>query len=273
MSNGQPAPQPMQPPSQPPTPPPMQYGEGAKEKKPFYKRWWFIAIVVIILFFIIVGIVGGDGDENSTNPGADEVQQNQQVADDESNNVAESPESAAPEPTEPKSIFPAFDSQSFSGTGDDVVDIELSDPAVITFSCPACERNVIVRSDNDYDTVVVNAIGSYSGKHVVNYRGGKMTQLTVSADSDWTMEVTDLNHLELIGGPTKGTGSSAFLYVGDASAAKFTHDGEANFIVDIPENETFVTINEIGPYEGTVPVTVSPVIITADGNWTFTPRK
>lgn len=271
MSNGQPAPQPMQPPSQPPSQPPMQYAESTK--KPFYKRWWFIAIVVIILLFIILAIAGGGGEDSASKQGTDNVQSDQQVANDDANYATEKPKPTEPEPTEPQSIFPAFDSQSFSGTGDDVIDVDLPDPAVITFSCPACDSNVVVRSDNDYRRVVVNKIGSYSGKHVVNYRGGKITQLTVSADSDWTMDISDLNQLELIDGPTKGTGPSAFVYIGDATAAKFTHDGESNFIVDIPEKDSFITINKIGPYEGTVPVTISPVIITADGNWTFTPRE
>lgn len=34
--------------------------DGARPRKPFYKRWWFISIVVVVLFLIFVGSIGSN---------------------------------------------------------------------------------------------------------------------------------------------------------------------------------------------------------------------
>jgi hypothetical protein len=69
--------------------------EGAKIKKPFYKRWWFIALIVIVVF-IAIGSGGDDSETSEATDNADSAEQTTEVsneaeetedeAEDESNN-------------------------------------------------------------------------------------------------------------------------------------------------------------------------------------------
>ncbi len=69
---------------------------------------------------------------------------------------------------------------------------------------------------------------------------------------------------------SSGKGDHVMLYELPAKDWRFTHSGTGNFAVksdgDIPD----LLVNEIGKYQGVVPISDGPsvIVITANGSWT-----
>ncbi len=162
--------------------------------------------------------------------------------------------------------------QRYSGTGDDVVEVTLgADARVLTFVCKSCAGNTVLQGDGQ-DTLLVNAIGSYSGRHFVNL-AGDLTRLQVSADSSWTITLEPVSVLTGDKNRTQGHGDDV-VYFDKGSKAAITHTGEANFVVQETSDSAGkdLLVNEIGNYRGTVPLNTPSVLeITADGDWTIAP--
>lgn len=257
-------------------------------KKPFYKKWWFWALVVLV---IIIAAIGGNDNADKDATGAASDQESAQsndsdalaaddtaasnagdadVTTDEVQDDPEPEQKPEPEP-EPESNFPEFDKFEFSGNGDDVItDVGLAYPAVVVFSCETCTGNFSVKTDGGIsDLLPVNTIGSYSGMVVMNMDEDGIDQFIVSADAPWKIILEDLNSLEEFDSETSGKGDSAFIYTGSSTAATLSHDGDSNFTVYSHSSFMSLAVNEIGAYEGTVPVEAGVISIGADGNWTF----
>jgi len=162
--------------------------------------------------------------------------------------------------------------QQYSGTGDDVVEVTLgNDPRVLTFVCTSCGSNTVLQGDGQ-DTLLVNAIGSYSGRHFVNL-ASDLTRLQISADSSWTITLEPVSVLARDKNRTQGHGDDV-VYFDKGSKAAITHTGEANFVVQETSDSAGkdLLVNEIGKYRGTVPLNTPSVLeITADGDWTIAP--
>lgn len=177
-------------------------------------------------------------------------------------------EPVAPSTTDSSSSLPTFKTKTFKGSGDDVVKLgDFSDIAILTFKCEGCDGNVVLESDGG-ESLLVNAIGSYSGQHLINTQTGSMTtKLDVTADSDWTITIEDLSHVSKA---TKGTGDSVILLEGPGDTAKITNHGDGNFVVQSYGDDSELLVNEIGSYSGTVSMTLPAVVqVTSDGTWSF----
>ena len=165
----------------------------------------------------------------------------------------------------------ALATQTLTGTGDDVKTVDLAGfPAIISFTCDACTANTVVKT-NGTEGLLVNAIGAYTGSHLVDTDGTATTELTVEADSAWTLTIEDIRTVEFASGAASGHGDQVFFLEGDTSKATVKNTGEENFIVigfggDAPE----LAVNEIGPYEGTVQLKAGFIQVRSDGDWTIT---
>ena len=189
------------------------------------------------------------------------------------------PTSAAPATTEPAPTTapPTPKPKVIKGRGDDVVRIkELSDLSVVKFTCK-CSSNTVLKSDGD--GLLVNEIGSYSGKHWINLEDGSLTtQFEVQATGSWTLTIGTVDQLatKFPTGKAAGKGDDVLVLGGDATDAKITHRrGDSNFVVyaySLDTGEGGLLINEIGAYSGVRPLSAPALVqITADGYWTITP--
>lgn len=160
---------------------------------------------------------------------------------------------------------------TLSGTGDDVVDVELTDAMVLTFQCPECTSNTALIADGA-DGLLVNEIGAYAGRHLVNL-SSDLTHFEVNADGSWTITIDPTTVLADDPNRQSGHGDDV-VYYDSGSKATISHSGESNFAVTEYSSSggRNLLVNEIGQYNGTVPLnTPSIVQVNADGDWTIEP--
>lgn len=240
-------------------------------KKPLHKRWYVWAIAV----FFVIGVLGNLGDDDTT---ADV---------DTAPAVAEQPAAvepaAAPEPEpepEPEptakdvvtSAFGAFDAIEETGKGDGVVKLPGGASAAIVTASHSGGSNFVIQTmdaDNETADLLVNDIGKYAG--TTFYYGEDLTRLKVGADGSWTIKIAPVADAVAMSADNKGKGDAVLLYDGPAADFVFTHAGSSNFAVKMMGRSEDLLVNEIGKYEGTVPVGPGPavIIMTADGDWTL----
>lgn len=181
--------------------------------------------------------------------------------------------------TPPPPPRPASPPTVYNGRGDDIVSIT-KDPgvAVLHFDCPQCSSNTIVTTDGA-ESLLVNEIGNYTGKHLIDLRDGSTTiTVTVKASGAWKMTVASgLGAAKVAAGDAAvtGQGDDVVLMHGTATKARITNRGPSNFIVyviSIRPPSINLAVNKIGGYEGTVALGAPAVItIKSSGNWTITP--
>lgn len=188
---------------------------------------------------------------------------------------------AAPAPAATPAAEPA---QVFEGRGADVID--LARPVqfgILVFDCSKCSRNVIVESDAEYDSGLINEIGSYVGKRWLNPRGGTTSRIQVQATGPWKATVGSIELARVASGtePVEGDGDDVVVMRSAPDTVRFTHSGTSNFVVQVisetGRSGPDLAINEIGKYDGTVLFKVrggeaALMQVTADGRWTMTPR-
>lgn len=163
-------------------------------------------------------------------------------------------------------------SQTFSGTGDDVVPIgDVTDVAVLDFQCPSCTGNTVVKTDGA-DGPLVNTIGPYSGTHFINLYDSSLTsQVTITAKGSWSLGIRDGS---LASSQLSGTGDTALYLRQKATKAAITNHGQKNFVVHVYSGSgaVDVAVNEIGSYSGTVPFDLPGLVqVESDGSWSITP--
>ena len=176
------------------------------------------------------------------------------------------------------STFGDFSQLQESGAGDSVV--SLPDDAtggIITADHQGASNfviNVLDETNQSTGDLLVNTIGHYSGTTAWGLSTlGDGTRLEITADGPWNIEVLPYSEAEEL--PENGAGDGVFIYDGDAGVLEATHDGQSNFVVREEADQLFssgLLVNEIGPYEGSIPVQAGPSIfvVEADGNWTVT---
>ncbi|MEU8020410.1 hypothetical protein AB0B74_31065 [Micromonospora parva] len=186
------------------------------------------------------------------------------------------PTSAPPTTAAPTTTPPAPKPKLIKGRGDDVVRIpELTDLAVVKFTC-RCSSNTVLRSDGP-EGLLVNEIGSYSGKRWINLEDGALTtQFEVEVTGSWTLTIGSVDQMatKALSGKASGKGDDVIVLGGDATAVKITHSrGSSNFVVhaySLETGEGGLLVNEIGGYSGVRPLTAPALVqVTADGNWTI----
>lgn len=197
-----------------------------------------------------------------------------------STSEASAPETPSPTPTrapKPKPVAKVL--KTFSGSGDDVVHVDYSEPVIVAFSCAGCDSNTVLESDSGMNTLLVNTIGSYAGRHIVNTNDGDLlTKLKITADAHWTLQIENPaaaipTRLDRIGQTISGTGDDV-VYVGDAVGdVKIVNHGEDNFVVEAYGDsvEDPLVVNQIGSYSGTDSLQGPAIVqITSGGHWTLT---
>ena len=185
---------------------------------------------------------------------------------------------------------PKNSTQSFEGTGDDVIDVaKIKESVIITFTHDGDSNfSVISKSpDDDYLDLLVNEIGPYRGT-VIQELGrswmgtSTLGMLEISADGDWTVSIKPLSKAKKWNGkPLSGSGDLV-LKVPKGVAAKnklsMRHSGDSNFaVITYSSKGKYLDLkaNEIGNYTGkkTFGKGVSYIVIQTQGDWKISKKK
>ncbi|CAN5376731.1 hypothetical protein BH09ACT6_BH09ACT6_18320 [soil metagenome] len=145
--------------------------------------------------------------------------------------------------------------------------------AIITFDCPGRTSNTALKT-NGSNSLLVNEIGAWKGSYLVDASTGSVTStLTITADSDWTITVSDLATLAPTKGAASGHGDTVIFLSKKFKKAAITNTGESNFVVTgYGGSYPHLTVNEIGGYSGTVPLDGPGFVqVLSSGDWTITP--
>lgn len=251
---------------------------------------WIVTGVLVAIGLITGAVSGGTGDDAAppaeepaaTAPADDESAPEEEA--DEEVAVGDSEEDAGSEEeretasdwaTEAYGDFAPIDE---SGTGDSIVDLPAEATGGIVTATHEGTSNfaLTVLDENNESTaeLLVNTIASYSGTTAWGISAlGEGARIQVKADGAWTLSIQPMGAAPALA--EDGTGDGVFLYDGAAASLTATHDGERNFMISEETTKAFhigLLVNEIGPYEGTVPLSAGPSVITvgADGGWTLT---
>lgn len=241
--------------------------------------------------FVAVGIIGanivGNSSDDVSPPPVAEEQQAENSLPDEREPAAEEAvaEEPPPEPME-ESVdaaswaddkYGTFEEINESGSGDSIISIPAEASAGLVIASNTGSGNFVIdvldESNQSTGDLLVNEIGSYEGTTAYGINAfGEASTLQVTSDGEWTIDIAPISAAPEL--ESAGTGDAAFLYAGTAAQLAATHSGDSNFVVqeDADSFSMGLLINEIGSYEGTVPLSEGPSLITvnADGEWSLT---
>ena len=179
--------------------------------------------------------------------------------------------------------FGTFAPATVSGRGASVVSLPAGAKAGLLLATHDGRSNFIVQTLDAANEVVeyaaVNEIGRFSGTGVFGLESfyfGDATRLSVRADGNWTITIAPISQAAEF--PGSGVGGGVYLYSGGTSDLTLTHVGTSNFQVETYKEGLFgwdLVVNEIGNYNGTVPLAAGPsvLVVTADGAWTASRRE
>ena len=160
------------------------------------------------------------------------------------------------------------------GSGDDVVTgLTVTKYAVLHIEHTGARNFAVISYEgDDYDDLLVNTIGNYSGDVLIDHSGE--IDLEITADGDWNITSSGLTiddttsfsgHGDAVTGLTTSSGG----------IWEITHSGDRNFaVIEYGLNSGYMDllVNEIGDYSGTVKAKAGDVIffkVSADGDWTI----
>lgn len=169
--------------------------------------------------------------------------------------------------------FGTFATVTESGTGDSVIKLP-GEAALVTATHKGSSNFVIETLDasNQMHDLLVNEIGSYSGVVSYGLQTDGATMLKITADGAWSIQIAPIATAPVATSPLSGTGDAVYKYEGSAAVAAVTHSGASNFVLQQTDGTwPNLLINEIGTYQGSVPLLSGPslLLITADGAWTI----
>jgi hypothetical protein len=165
---------------------------------------------------------------------------------------------------------------AYDGQGDEVLNLEKPvGVAVLDFECIQCTGNTVLKTDGR-EALLVNEIGGYTGRHLIDVSDtARTSMLTITANASWKVTVTPgLSAVRISDGSRiSGTGDDVVAINGATTRALIKNRGESNFAVWIVGSGTpELAVNEIGSYEGTVPLRAPAVaIVTSSGDWSIAP--
>lgn len=172
--------------------------------------------------------------------------------------------------------FGTFDPVTETGSGDTVIDMPAGASGVLITAKYSGDGNFIIQGLDESNEISgalpVNTIGTYEGTTFVSADGWDATsKLQVTATG--TFEITLSPVSKAAAFSESGSGDTVMQYTEGAATVSFTHDGESNFVVHENSGSDFgpdLLINEIGSYDGSVPLRSGPsiLIVQADGSWT-----
>lgn len=181
-----------------------------KEKKPMGKNLILVAIVV----FAAIGIIASLGDDGgdihkTTSPTLPQAAVSVVAPDDtQKDNPAASTESALPPAPEPEPEIVILEPVTYSGSGDDVIDIApFGQPWMMHITGNSSGRHFAVKgydSNSESVDLFVNVSDPYDG-YVFDHTQSTTT-LEISAEGDWTIELVSLYTADVLGVDTPITG-------------------------------------------------------------------
>lgn len=187
-----------------------------------------------------------------------------------------------PPPPPPPPVLPGeFAPFTLSGNGDSVPGLTIPGEkrAILEISYQGPSNFAIVSygPGDEYLDLLVNEIGSYSGRRPVNFVidqfDGPVRYLEVTASGPWTINVLPLSHAHTEWG---GAGDDV-VAITSSSANRpmaISHTGSSNFFVwsYSTSRRLDLEVNEIGNFSGTVLLDAGAryLEIGADGWWSFT---
>lgn len=148
----------------------------------------------------------------------------------------------------------------YEGRGDQVLEISKpvpDGPAIAVIGHDGSSNFQITALDTDLERVdgMVNEIGTYQGVRPVDFVDGASSAfLEIKADGAWRIELQPVTMARRFGDAIDGVGDDVVYYEGDTGAAQVTHNGESNFQVTSYGDRREGMVNEIGPYDGSVPL-------------------
>lgn len=166
---------------------------------------------------------------------------------------------------------------SAQGSGDYVAEgLTVEGYAVLTINHYGDGHFAVVSYENgdDYDDLLVNKIGNYSGQVLIDHGG--TFDLEITADGEWTIQTSGLS----IDDSTVFSGNGDFvtgITTHDGGNWEITNDGDSNFTViqyGVKSGYMDLLVNEIGSYSGTVKCQKADgdnifFAIKSNGNWTL----
>ena len=180
---------------------------------------------------------------------------------------------------------PKNSSQTFSGTGDDIVTVKTVSASVLVTMTHDGVSNFSVTSktsNDDYIDLLANEIGPYSGTRIQElgtsiFTKEKLGLFEVNADGNWTIEIKPLSKAKKWNGkPLSGTGDLVvqvpkktkpgnkliMSHVGDSNFAVITYSSKGGYLD--------LKANEIGDYSGKSTFGKSYYIaVETQGAWTL----
>lgn len=132
--------------------------------------------------------------------------------------------------------------------------------------------SVISYENDNYDDLLVNEIGNYSGDVLVDHSG--TFELEISAEGSWKITSSGLSVDDVTS--FSGTGDCVTGLTSHGGGTwEISHNGDSNFaVIEYGLNEGYMDllVNEIGDYNGTVKVESGDDIffkVSADGAWSI----
>ena len=204
-------------------------------------------------------------------------------------NAGQSPSSSALAASSISAKAPKNSSQTFSGTGDDIVSVNTVSATVLVTMTHDGESNfsVITKTSNDdYIDLLANEIGPYTGTVIQelgtsSWMKKKLGLFEVSADGNWTIEIKPLSKAQKWNGkPLSGTGDLVVQVPKNTKPGNkliMNHVGDSNFaVITYSSKGKYMDLkaNEIGDYSGKSTFGKSGYIsIQTQGDWTITKKK
>lgn len=171
---------------------------------------------------------------------------------------------------------------SYSGSGDDVVEIEWNGPGLIQISNSGSGNFVVelYTQDRDFIELLVNRIGNYHGSHPLNWLNrGEVKYISVKSRGSWQIIISsmlDKNYLHTAAIDTTYTGNGDDFVALMKSPAKvsFVCRSKGTFTVwGLTPSLPWLLVNELSPYDGVVLLPIDTVVLYIKSNevWEMIP--
>jgi stress response protein SCP2 len=197
---------------------------------------------------------------------------------------ASAPDTSTPDAADVPPVVPAV--RTYEGTGDRILRVEHPVPAgpfVAEITGTGTGNFAVWTLDSalEQDKLLVNEVGAYHGRVLVDERGTRTERLKIESDGAWTVVVQPPTAAPWLTGPVTGEGPEVLRWTGPRTVVAIAHSGASNFMVrafaespDAADPYLASLVNAIGRYEGESIVPAGPCLIEieADGPWTVTPE-
>jgi len=231
-------------------------------------------LTVLSLFvlglFVVMALGSGADDEPAPEP-----EEPEEVEVDEPDEDLEAEEAVAEPEPEPAEEEPVPDPIVYTGSGDDVIQVEKPEegPVMLYIEGNEAERHFAVTGfdENDNQTeLFVNTTSYYEG--ITLDPDGTTVLLEINAEGPWTVESRSVRSARSIEvpGSIEGRGDEVLLVEGESSLANITGNPDARHFAVIGYTPfPNLMVNTTDAYEGTVRVDSDTFLleITAVGNW------